>query len=238
MSATMPPNTAAGFPSLAKKIWIFAIIRGVLRDHLRPHRLVLPDRHRTRPGHRDRRLRHRQRRLRHHRGDPASRVVLDGAPHRAGRRQHPVRDPCSRLAGHQPCNPRDHGRHLGHHHRHPPNRVIGSDIGPFPTADGSGASSAARCLSSLGSWCSSGPASAWSASSGSSASGPLSGASPLSSWASNSARPPAPPRPVLRRPLESDSASRLSGQAHDRLDQPPQVWACPAGSAPPITKSP
>jgi uncharacterized membrane protein HdeD (DUF308 family) len=28
MSAT--PNTAAGFPSLAKKIWIFAIIRGVL----------------------------------------------------------------------------------------------------------------------------------------------------------------------------------------------------------------
>ena len=30
MSATTPPNTAAGFPSLAKKIWIFAIIRGVL----------------------------------------------------------------------------------------------------------------------------------------------------------------------------------------------------------------
>ena len=30
MSATMPLNTAAGFPSLAKKIWIFAIIRGVL----------------------------------------------------------------------------------------------------------------------------------------------------------------------------------------------------------------
>ena len=30
MSATMPPNTAAGFPSLAKKIWIFATIRGVL----------------------------------------------------------------------------------------------------------------------------------------------------------------------------------------------------------------
>jgi uncharacterized membrane protein HdeD (DUF308 family) len=30
MSATMPPNTAAGFPSLAKKIWIFAIIRGAL----------------------------------------------------------------------------------------------------------------------------------------------------------------------------------------------------------------
>jgi uncharacterized membrane protein HdeD (DUF308 family) len=30
MSATVPPNTAAGFPSLAKKIWIFAIIRGVL----------------------------------------------------------------------------------------------------------------------------------------------------------------------------------------------------------------
>jgi uncharacterized membrane protein HdeD (DUF308 family) len=30
MSATMPPNTAAGFPSVAKKIWIFAIIRGVL----------------------------------------------------------------------------------------------------------------------------------------------------------------------------------------------------------------
>ena len=30
MSATLPPNTAAGFPSLAKKIWIFAIIRGVL----------------------------------------------------------------------------------------------------------------------------------------------------------------------------------------------------------------
>jgi uncharacterized membrane protein HdeD (DUF308 family) len=30
MSATMPPNTAAGFPTLAKKIWIFAIIRGVL----------------------------------------------------------------------------------------------------------------------------------------------------------------------------------------------------------------
>jgi uncharacterized membrane protein HdeD (DUF308 family) len=30
MSATMPPNTAAGFPSLARKIWIFAIIRGAL----------------------------------------------------------------------------------------------------------------------------------------------------------------------------------------------------------------
>ena len=30
MSATVPPNTAASFPSLAKKIWIFAIIRGVL----------------------------------------------------------------------------------------------------------------------------------------------------------------------------------------------------------------
>jgi uncharacterized membrane protein HdeD (DUF308 family) len=30
MSATTPPNTADGFPSLAKKIWIFAIIRGVL----------------------------------------------------------------------------------------------------------------------------------------------------------------------------------------------------------------
>ena len=30
MSATLPPNTAAGFPSLARKIWIFAIIRGVL----------------------------------------------------------------------------------------------------------------------------------------------------------------------------------------------------------------
>ena len=29
-AATTPPNTAAGFPSLAKKIWIFAIIRGVL----------------------------------------------------------------------------------------------------------------------------------------------------------------------------------------------------------------
>jgi uncharacterized membrane protein HdeD (DUF308 family) len=30
MSAPLPPNTAAGFPSLARKIWIFAIIRGVL----------------------------------------------------------------------------------------------------------------------------------------------------------------------------------------------------------------
>jgi uncharacterized membrane protein HdeD (DUF308 family) len=30
MSAAMPPNTATGFSSLAKKIWIFAIIRGVL----------------------------------------------------------------------------------------------------------------------------------------------------------------------------------------------------------------
>jgi uncharacterized membrane protein HdeD (DUF308 family) len=30
MSTTLPPNTAAGFPGLAKKIWIFAIIRGVL----------------------------------------------------------------------------------------------------------------------------------------------------------------------------------------------------------------
>jgi uncharacterized membrane protein HdeD (DUF308 family) len=30
MSATVPSNTAAGFPSLAKKIWIFAIIRGIL----------------------------------------------------------------------------------------------------------------------------------------------------------------------------------------------------------------
>jgi uncharacterized membrane protein HdeD (DUF308 family) len=30
MSAAISPNTAAGFPSLAKKIWIFAIIRGVL----------------------------------------------------------------------------------------------------------------------------------------------------------------------------------------------------------------
>jgi uncharacterized membrane protein HdeD (DUF308 family) len=30
MSDTLPPTTAAGFPSLAKRIWIFAIIRGVL----------------------------------------------------------------------------------------------------------------------------------------------------------------------------------------------------------------
>jgi uncharacterized membrane protein HdeD (DUF308 family) len=30
MSATAPQNTAAGFPGLARKIWIFAIIRGVL----------------------------------------------------------------------------------------------------------------------------------------------------------------------------------------------------------------
>jgi uncharacterized membrane protein HdeD (DUF308 family) len=30
MSATVSPNTAADFPSLAKKIWIFAIVRGVL----------------------------------------------------------------------------------------------------------------------------------------------------------------------------------------------------------------
>jgi uncharacterized membrane protein HdeD (DUF308 family) len=30
MSAAMPSNVTAGFPSLAKKIWIFAIIRGVL----------------------------------------------------------------------------------------------------------------------------------------------------------------------------------------------------------------
>ena len=30
MSATLPSNTAAGFPSLARKIWIFAIIRGVI----------------------------------------------------------------------------------------------------------------------------------------------------------------------------------------------------------------
>ena len=30
MSTTLPPNAAAGFPGLAKKIWIFAIIRGVL----------------------------------------------------------------------------------------------------------------------------------------------------------------------------------------------------------------
>jgi uncharacterized membrane protein HdeD (DUF308 family) len=30
MSATAPPSTAASFPSLAKKVWIFAIIRGVL----------------------------------------------------------------------------------------------------------------------------------------------------------------------------------------------------------------
>ena len=30
MSATLPVNTAADFPGLAKKIWIFAIIRGVL----------------------------------------------------------------------------------------------------------------------------------------------------------------------------------------------------------------
>jgi uncharacterized membrane protein HdeD (DUF308 family) len=30
MSASPPSNTTAGFPSLAKKIWIFAIIRGVL----------------------------------------------------------------------------------------------------------------------------------------------------------------------------------------------------------------
>jgi uncharacterized membrane protein HdeD (DUF308 family) len=30
LSATLPPSTAAGFPSLARKIWIFAIIRGVL----------------------------------------------------------------------------------------------------------------------------------------------------------------------------------------------------------------
>ena len=30
MSASLSPNTAADFPGLAKKIWIFAIIRGVL----------------------------------------------------------------------------------------------------------------------------------------------------------------------------------------------------------------
>ena len=30
MSATLSPNTAADFPSLARKIWIFAIIRGIL----------------------------------------------------------------------------------------------------------------------------------------------------------------------------------------------------------------
>jgi uncharacterized membrane protein HdeD (DUF308 family) len=30
MSATPSPNTAAGFPGLARKIWIFAIIRGIL----------------------------------------------------------------------------------------------------------------------------------------------------------------------------------------------------------------
>ena len=30
MSATLPPNTAADSPGLAKKIWIFAILRGVL----------------------------------------------------------------------------------------------------------------------------------------------------------------------------------------------------------------
>jgi uncharacterized membrane protein HdeD (DUF308 family) len=30
MSDTVPPSITAGFPSLAKKIWIFAIIRGVL----------------------------------------------------------------------------------------------------------------------------------------------------------------------------------------------------------------
>jgi uncharacterized membrane protein HdeD (DUF308 family) len=30
MSSTISTNTAAGFPSLARKIWIFAIIRGVL----------------------------------------------------------------------------------------------------------------------------------------------------------------------------------------------------------------
>jgi uncharacterized membrane protein HdeD (DUF308 family) len=30
MSASLSANTAAGFPGLAKKIWIFAIIRGVL----------------------------------------------------------------------------------------------------------------------------------------------------------------------------------------------------------------
>ena len=85
-------------------------------------------------------------------------------------------------------------------------------IAPSPTADGSGASSAEHWQSCSGSWCSSGPAPAWSASSGSSASGPLSGASRLSFSASNSARPPAPPRPVLRRPLESDSASCSAGK--------------------------
>ena len=30
MSAAVPPNTVADFPSLAKKIWIFAVVRGVL----------------------------------------------------------------------------------------------------------------------------------------------------------------------------------------------------------------
>ena len=30
MSASVPSNTAAGFPGLAKKIWVFAFIRGVL----------------------------------------------------------------------------------------------------------------------------------------------------------------------------------------------------------------
>ena len=30
MSATAPPSTAASFPQLGQKVWIFAIIRGVL----------------------------------------------------------------------------------------------------------------------------------------------------------------------------------------------------------------
>ena len=30
MSAAVPPNTVADFPSLAKKIWVFAVVRGVL----------------------------------------------------------------------------------------------------------------------------------------------------------------------------------------------------------------
>jgi uncharacterized membrane protein HdeD (DUF308 family) len=30
MSSNLPPDTAATFPSMAKKVWIFAIIRGVL----------------------------------------------------------------------------------------------------------------------------------------------------------------------------------------------------------------
>ena len=59
MSATLNPNTAAGFPGLARKIWIFAIIRGILGIIFGLIALFAPIATALALRHRDRHLRHR-----------------------------------------------------------------------------------------------------------------------------------------------------------------------------------